>query len=49
MGIVIGPVDEATGRREVAEHKPCDGSGILILRGLRKGRPFYSVPRLGWA
>lgn len=49
MGILIGPMDEASGRREITEHKPCAGSGILVLRGLREGRPLYTMPRLGWA
>lgn len=49
MGIIIGPVQEATWKRGIAEHAPCAGSGILILRGLRKGLPVYSTPRLGWA
>lgn len=45
-GVLVGPVDEATGQRQVAECGRCDGTGALILRGLRKGEPAYGQPRI---
>ena len=45
-GIVIGPVDEAIGECHVAQCPKCAGTGAMILQGLRKGAPFYRVPKI---
>lgn len=45
-GAVIGSVDDGTGDRTVAECQRCAGTGALILRGLRKGQPFYARPKV---
>lgn len=38
-GFLKGPLDEATGVRELRDHDRCNGSGILVLRpnGLYRG------------
>ena len=45
-GYVRGPIDEATGRRILRDHDACNGSGVLILRGSKSGRPIYGAPKL---
>lgn len=45
-GLVIGPWGPEAGGRPRAECQKCAGTGALILRGLRKGKPFYGQPKV---
>lgn len=47
-GFIMGPIDEPTGDRILKDHERCNGTGILIRRHPRKGRPFYGAPQLSF-